>query len=80
MRETATTDSIIADMRRLIERIEQALNGKQPDAADLNQFFTAIDDLGRCIYAHETGKRLGELMRQADNFGQAASSVTGDHR
>jgi hypothetical protein len=69
MRETATTDDIIDDMRALISRIEQSLNGKPPDAQGLN-LFTAMNDLGRCIYQHEIDVRLAEIMRLADNFGK----------
>jgi hypothetical protein len=72
MPETATTDDLIDSMRALISRIEQSLNGKPPDAVGLN-LFTAMNDLGRCVYQHEADKRLGEIMRLADNFGQAAS-------
>jgi hypothetical protein len=70
MRETATmTDDIFADMRALIGRIEEELQGKPPDACGLN-LFVAMNDLSRCIYQHEADKRLGEIMRMADSFGK----------
>jgi hypothetical protein len=79
MRETATTDRIIADMRALADTIDRAIRDKPPDASRLN-LLIAKNEMLRCVYQHEAEMRLCELMRVADSFGQAASSVTIDHR
>jgi hypothetical protein len=70
MRETATTDSLIADMVALVARIEQEINGKPPSASGLS-LFVAMNSLSECVYQHQLDERMTGIMRLADNFGQA---------
>jgi hypothetical protein len=73
MRKTATPDDdIIADMRELADRIQEAIRDRPPDATGLN-LLAVMNSLNYYVYGHEIELRLSEIMRLADNFGQAAS-------